>query len=86
MSAEIKSILEDLSQAELFQKVGDICALVNSAVNEDELLTSSLRQTMELFGAGRGSIFILGDDHQLTLKAAQGMKSDEQAKISFQKS
>ena len=70
---------ERLSQSELFQRVGDICAAVNAVSNVRELLEVSLRQTMDLFGALRGSIFILGEDRkELVLEIGVGMAAGEQ--------
>ncbi len=71
--------IEGLSQLELFQKVSDICATVNTVRNARELLEISLKQTMELLGAKRGSIFILKENRKdLILKIARGMAVNEQ--------
>lgn len=78
MSSGRYSALENLSQTELFQKVGAICTTVTSVINEKELLDVSLQQIIALFGATRGSIFILNNRTQkLVLQSAQGMKVDE---------
>lgn len=68
--------------ADLFQSVGSICSLVNTAVNESDLLSASLRQIMQLFGANRGSIFILHENGKdLILKSVEGMKKDEEERM-----
>lgn len=77
-----ESVLDNLTQTELFQKVSHICNLVNSAINAKDLLENSLRETVSLFEASRGSIFILDDNgHDLILKSAQGMAKDEEAQL-----
>ncbi|VAW14646.1 hypothetical protein MNBD_BACTEROID05-415 [hydrothermal vent metagenome] len=77
-----KSALSSLSQAELFQKVGEICACVNVVVSEGELLEISLDRILELFDASRGSIFILDESkNELVLKYAKGLKDDEQRRL-----
>lgn len=74
-----KQSLKQLSPTELFQKVGDICAIVNTITNARQLLEVSLAQLLDLFGAKRGSIFILkGNGKDLILKIAQGMAVSEQ--------
>ena len=67
--------IEKLTQAELFKKVGDICAVVNTVNDSQQLLDISLKEAMDLFGAMRGSVFIW-DDHtkDLVLKSAIGLK------------
>ncbi len=73
-----KSALSSMSQVELFQKVGEICAGVNVVVNEEELLEFSLNRILELFDAYRGSIFILDENkNELVLKHSKGLKDDE---------
>jgi signal transduction histidine kinase len=74
----MKSVLEDLSEAILFEKIGEICAAVNSVSNSKTLLEISLRKTMELFQAKRGSIFMVHENGKnLVLKIAEGMKAAE---------
>ncbi len=76
------AVREENTQTAVFQKVSEICAAVNTVVGEKELLELSLRQTMELFGAGRGSIFLLDkNDKDLQLAIALGMPAEEQARI-----
>lgn len=73
---------EEKAQFDLFQKVGEICAIVNTAISDQELLSLSLKLTMTLFGTGRGSIFILNDNGKdLILKAAEGMRHTEEAEM-----
>lgn len=76
------AVREENTQTAVFQKISEICAAVNTVVGEKELLELSLRQTMELFGAGRGSIFLLDkNDKDLQLAIALGMPVEEQARI-----
>ncbi|MCR4337398.1 MAG: GAF domain-containing protein, partial [Candidatus Omnitrophica bacterium] len=77
----LQSPFEKFTQPELFKKVADICASVNLVVHRQELLEISLRQTLELFDANRGSIFILENGKDLILKAAQGMGGIEGEQI-----
>lgn len=74
--------IEKLTQAELFKKVGDICAVVNTVNDSQQLLDISLKETMDLFGAMRGSVFIW-DDHtkDLVLKSAIGLKWAEKDRL-----
>lgn len=83
MSIFARTIGEDeKAQFDLFQKVGEICAIVNTAISDQELLSLSLKLTMTLFGTGRGSIFILNDNGKdLILKAAEGMRHTEEAEM-----
>jgi signal transduction histidine kinase len=78
-----KSLMrEENAQTAVFRKVSEICAAVNTVVNEKDLLEVSLRQAMELFGAGRGSIFLLDKNGKdLNLAIALGMPVEEQARI-----
>src|SRR3989338_8390110 len=77
-----KNNIEQLSHDDLFQNIGDICTVVTSAVDTKELLEVSLKKTMDLFGANRGSIFLLNEDgKELVLKIAQGMEMVEQEKM-----
>ena len=65
--------------SELFQQISDICAAVNVAMTPKYLLEISLKKTMELFNAKRGSIFILSENgRELTMQIARGMKTEEQ--------
>ncbi len=74
--------LEDFSHSILFQKISDICASVNIVKNARELLELSLKQTMDLFGAKRGSIFIFNENKkELILKIAHGMEINEQKQM-----
>ncbi len=74
--------MEDHSSSELFQKIGDICAAVNTVSDEDELLQISLDRTMELFGAVRGSIFILNHNRkELVLRVVRGIAWAQEEKM-----
>jgi len=78
----MKTVFNDVSQSELFQKVGDICAVVNTATNSTDLFEISLKKTVSLFGAKRGSIFILKENGKdLILGIAQGMKNNEERQM-----
>ena len=73
---------EESAQFDVFQQVNDICALVATAISEQDLLEKSLRQTLRLVGATRGSIFLLDPNGKdLTLKFAVGLKEDEREKM-----
>ncbi len=77
-----KSSVEELAETALFQKVGEICAAVNSVTNTKDLLKTSLKKTMDLFDAKRGSIFMLDEKGKhLTLKIAEGMATAEAKKM-----
>lgn len=77
-----KTEQEESTQLDVFQQVSDICALVATAISEDDLLEKSLQQTMRLVGATRGSIFLLDSSGKdLTLKIAIGLKKDEQKQM-----
>ncbi len=72
------SSIEEVAETTLFQSVGDICAAVNSVTNTRDLLSVSLKKTMDLFSAKRGSIFMLDvNGKHLTLKIAEGMERSE---------
>ena len=77
-----KTEQEESAQLDVFQQVSDICALVATAINEEDLLEKSLRRTMQLVGATRGSIFLLDSSGKdLTLTTAIGLKKDEQKQM-----
>lgn len=70
------------SQTDLFRRIADICNTVTITMNAKELLEVSLKKTMELFHARRGSIFILNEEgKELILKIARGMKIREQERM-----
>lgn len=74
--------IEKLTQSELFHRVGFICALVNRVMDVQELLDISLRETLDLFEASRGSLFIVDDKtSQLVLRSASGLKWAEKNQI-----
>lgn len=82
MHSSAKSILEEIPQAALFEKVADICANVNTVITTNDLLERSLKQIMELFGAVRGSIFILKENgRDLVLKSVLGMARAEEEQM-----
>ncbi len=74
--------LLEKSRSELFQQVGDLCSAVTTIISPKELLEISLRKTVQIFGAKRGSIFILNErTKNLTLKSAEGMELSEQKQM-----
>ncbi len=74
----MKSAIKELTEADLFQKIGEICATVNTSSGTQELLDVSLTKIIDLYGANRGSVFILSDSNdQLVLKSSVGMKFNE---------
>lgn len=77
-----KTNQEESLHLDVFQQVSNICALVATSFDEQDLLEKSLRQTMQLVGATRGSIFLLDSNGKdLTLKFAVGLQRDEQEKM-----
>ena len=82
MSLSSNTIFKDISQAELFQKIHDICATVDGVATEKELFTVSLEKIIALFGAGRGSIFTLKEESQgLVMASTVGMPLDDRQEI-----
>ncbi len=82
MGLFVKTEQEDKAQLDVFQQIGEICALVATTISEHDLLEKSLQQTMQLVGATRGSIFLLDPNGKdLTLKIAIGLKKDEQKQM-----
>lgn len=74
----MKSAIQELTQTTLFQKIGDICATVNTALGSEDLLEKSLQKIMDLYGATRGSVFILDGEDKLHLKTSYGMQFKEE--------
>ena len=82
MNVSSKSIFQDISQADLFQKINDICATVDSVFTTKELFEVSLKKIMALFGANRGSIFTMQENGtELVLAITVGMRRDEKDEI-----
>jgi len=74
--------IQQLTQSEMFKKIGHICALVNIVSEAQELLDVSLKETMDLFGATRGSVFILDEQTKgLVLKVAAGLQWAERDQL-----
>ncbi|VAX35402.1 hypothetical protein MNBD_UNCLBAC01-826 [hydrothermal vent metagenome] len=70
------------TETELFQKISEVCSAVNTVSTSQELLEVSLKQTLNLFNASRGSIFILKENTEnLELKIAQGIPSEEKERL-----
>jgi len=79
---EKKDTSDWLAQTELFQKVSNICSAVNVTLSPQELLDVSLDMTMDLFGAKRGSVFILEENgHDLVLSSSKGLNIQEQERL-----
>lgn len=77
-----KSIDHNLAKSTILQDINSICSSVNTVRNSKELLEISLKMTMSLFSAKRGSIFIFDNDKKhLILKIASGMNHHESASI-----
>ncbi|MFT5169842.1 MAG: GAF domain-containing protein, partial [Candidatus Omnitrophota bacterium] len=83
MSKIDKSYLNSLSQTELFQQIATICEAVNTVVSAQELLDVSLRETLIVFRAQRGSIFITDKNKkdELVLVVSTGLQKEEQKAI-----
>jgi len=78
MDVSPKSIFTNVSKTDLFQKINDICSTVDSVISTKDLFEVSLSKIIELFGANRGSIFILTENEdELTLSATIGLQRDE---------
>jgi signal transduction histidine kinase len=68
--------------ADALQRVNEICMAVDEVRDSRELLEVSLKHTLELFGAKRGSVFLLDKNGKdLVLHTSAGMKIDEQKKM-----
>ncbi len=73
---------KSFSPSALFQEISDICETVNEVNSTKELLEISLKRILDLFGAQRGSIFILDDNQtHLTLNIAIGKDNTEKDNI-----
>ena len=82
MNLSSKTIFKDIPQADLFQKIHDICATVDSVISEVELFRVSLEKIIALFGASRGSIFTFKDkDQKLVLASAVGLQGSDKQEI-----
>lgn len=82
MNVSQKSIFQDMSQADLFYRINDICVAVDSVRSEQELFKISLHKIMALFQAQRGSIFTLNENGSgLVLSVAEGIKHGEEQTI-----
>ena len=70
--------IQQLTESDLFKQVSDICAVVNTVTDVQQLLEVSLSRTLRLFGARRGSVFIMDERTKcLVLKAAEGLQQTE---------
>ncbi len=79
MNREAHPHFVDLTNEDLFKKISKICNAVTVSLTDRDLLEISLKETLELFKAQRGSIFILSENgQQLILKIARGMQRQEE--------
>jgi signal transduction histidine kinase len=70
------------STKDLLDKINAIAMAAHDASSVDDLLKASLRHTVDLFNAQRGSIYLIDKNEQeLTLKAALGMNPSEQKRL-----
>ncbi|MCK5082422.1 MAG: GAF domain-containing protein, partial [Candidatus Omnitrophica bacterium] len=82
MGSSSKSIFQDISQADLFHKMNDICAVVDFVDSAEKLFEVTLHKVMALFGANRGSIFTLKEGGDgLVLAIAIGMRRGEEKEM-----
>ena len=71
-----------LSTRDLYDRINAICTVGHDVLGLEEILTISLRNTIDLFKARRGSIFLIEDNaKELVLKAAFGMNVSEQKRM-----
>lgn len=71
-----------LSTRDLYDRINAICTVGNDLLSLEEILTISLRNTLDLFKARRGSIFLIEDNaKELVLKASFGMNTSEQKRM-----
>src|SRR5689334_4240706 len=71
-----------LSTNDLLDKINAIGADAHDTSNVDDLLKISLRHTVDLFNAQRGSIYLIEkNEKELVLKAAMGMNVVEQKRM-----
>ncbi|MCK5014296.1 MAG: GAF domain-containing sensor histidine kinase [Candidatus Omnitrophica bacterium] len=82
MSIPQKSIFEEIPQTDLFHKINDVCAVVDFVNSNEKLFEITLHKIMALFGANRGSIFILKEgSRDLVLAIAVGMQRSEEKEM-----
>ena len=82
MSVSQRSIFEEIPQAELFRKINSICVAVDSVLSTKALFDISLEKIVALFGANRGSIFVLKENGEdLVLTSAVGMQRREEEEM-----
>jgi signal transduction histidine kinase len=82
MKNNTETTVYSLSTKDLLDKINAIGMAAYDASNVDELLKVSLRHTVDLFNAQRGSIYLIEKNEQeLILKAALGMNLTEQRRL-----
>ncbi len=71
-----------LSSKDTFDRINTICTAAHHLSNIEEILGVSLRNTLDLLKAMRGSIFLTEENGQeLVLKASFGMNTSEQKRL-----
>ncbi len=71
-----------LSSKDTFDRINKICTAAHHLSSVEEILEVSLRNTLELLNAMRGSIFLIDDSgKELTLKTSFGMNTSQQKKL-----
>jgi len=74
--------MKETIPTDILQKASAICVAVDGVRTPRELLEISLKQTLDLFGAKRGSVFLMNKTGKaLSLFTAFGMKIDEEKKL-----
>lgn len=77
-----KPITYILSSKDMFDRINTICSAAHQLSSLDEIVNVSLRNTLDLFKALRGSIFLVEENAQeLVLKASFGMNTSEQKNL-----
>jgi signal transduction histidine kinase len=82
MKNNIELSAYSISTKDLLDKINSIGMAAYDASGIDDLLKVSLRHTVDLFNAQRGSIYLIDkNEKELTLKAALGMNLTEQKRL-----
>ncbi len=70
------------SSKDTFDRINTICTAAHHLSEIDEIIAVSLRNTLDLFKAMRGSIFLLDENgRELVLKSSFGMNTSEQKNL-----
>lgn len=71
-----------LSSKDIFDRINTICTAAHHLTNIEDILEVSLRNTLDLLNALRGSIFLIDESgKELILKASFGMNTTQQKKL-----